>query len=196
MKTTETKIKRIEDDNGNLLSITHYLNDRIHRDGDNPAHLEYDVNTFKECYYSHDVLHREEGPAVLVWDGSLLIRYEYYINGFLHNEHGPALCISDITHTQHKEYWLNGKKLKKSAWLHEIFHGVCEGELNDKLILLKAWGCYPCISYRGAGTWRAHINNAGNFWEEGRSPLEALDKAIEIWFKNDCPMMLKENYKK
>ena len=186
MKTTETKVKRIEDDDGNLVRMTYYLNDRIHRDGNNPALLEYNGNVFKEFYYSHGELHREDGAAIRVWEGSSLIREEYYINGFLHNEYGPAVWVDGTV--KYSAYWLNGKELNKQKWLRKIFSAAGKDGLDDKLLRLEACGCYPIISYRGGNTWRAHINGAGNFWGEGRSPLEALDEAIIAWRDADFPM--------
>jgi len=59
--------------------------------------------------------------------------------------------------------------------------------LNDKLNWLGSLGCYPCISKR-RDIWRAHINAAGNFWDEGATPVLALDGAIEIWETAGRPM--------
>lgn len=60
--------------------------------------------------------------------------------------------------------------------------------LSDLLRVLKEDGCYPCISYRGGDIWRAHVNGAGNYWAEGKSPRRALRKAIKIWEKACRPM--------
>jgi len=35
--------------------------------------------------------------------------------------------------------------------------------LSSVLKELKRKGCYPCVSYRGDGIWRAHINGAEDY---------------------------------
>jgi hypothetical protein len=49
-------------------------------------------------------------------------------------------------------------------------------------------GCYPCCSYRGKGIYRAHVNGAGNQWEEGKTPDIALRKAVKAWKRSGMPM--------
>lgn len=60
-------------------------------------------------------------------------------------------------------------------------------QLNEKLKWLASLGCYPCISFRGK-VWRAHINATGNQWDEGNTPILALNKAILQWNKAGRPM--------
>lgn len=60
--------------------------------------------------------------------------------------------------------------------------------LNEILTRLARQGCYPCISYRGGGVWRAHINGAGNYWEDRESPRAALLTAMAAWEKAGKPM--------
>ena len=60
--------------------------------------------------------------------------------------------------------------------------------LTDMMQDLVKRGCYPCCSYRGGGVYRAHINGAGNQWDEGRTPDGAMRKAFESWKRNGKPM--------
>ncbi len=60
--------------------------------------------------------------------------------------------------------------------------------LSELLRALEEEGCYPCISYRGGGTWRAHVNGAGNYWAEHSSPKQALKEAIAVWEQSSRPM--------
>jgi hypothetical protein len=60
--------------------------------------------------------------------------------------------------------------------------------LTDMMQDLVERGCYPCCSYRGGGVYRAHINGAGNQWDEGRTPDSAMRKAFEAWKRNGKPM--------
>ena len=64
-------------------------------------------------------------------------------------------------------------------------------DLQIELQKLAAQKCFPCISLRGfkkgKPVWRAHVNGAGSFWDEGLTPLSALKKAIACWKKAGCP---------
>ena len=55
--------------------------------------------------------------------------------------------------------------------------------LQEGLLWLKSCGCFPVVGYRGGGLWRAHVNGAGNWWDEGKTPVTALNKAIRKWLK-------------
>ena len=60
-------------------------------------------------------------------------------------------------------------------------------KLNERMKWLKSHGCYPSI-YRRGDVWRAHVNAAGNFWADARTPLEALEEAVKLWQDKGCPM--------
>ena len=61
-------------------------------------------------------------------------------------------------------------------------------DLQEQLLWLRSRGCWPGVSYRGGGLWRAHVNGAGNWWDEAKTPLGALNKAIRKWVKEGKPM--------
>ncbi len=61
-------------------------------------------------------------------------------------------------------------------------------DMNQILLDLSSQGCYPCISRRGAKTWRAHINSGGNWWADARSPSAALRRAHKDWIQARKPM--------
>ena len=56
-------------------------------------------------------------------------------------------------------------------------------KLNGQLMWLMSLGCHPSISRRG-GLWRAHVNMAGNYWDEAKTPEIALDMAVALWEKS------------
>ncbi len=60
--------------------------------------------------------------------------------------------------------------------------------LSELLRALEEEGCYPCISMGGKGIWRAHINGAGKYWAEGRTPKRALKRIVTFWEKAGRPM--------
>lgn len=60
--------------------------------------------------------------------------------------------------------------------------------IENQLAELEAAGCYPAVSRSGPGVWRAHVNQAGNFWDEADSPWLALAKAKLAWEKAGRPL--------
>jgi hypothetical protein len=60
--------------------------------------------------------------------------------------------------------------------------------MNALLLRLEKQGCYPSIYYRGGGVWRAHVNAAGNHYEDHENPLTALNLAVMAWEKAGKPM--------
>jgi hypothetical protein len=58
-------------------------------------------------YYKNGKWHREDGPAIIYFDGY----QEWCLEGKLHNLNGPAIIYSD----GREEYWINGKQITKEA---------------------------------------------------------------------------------
>ena len=52
--------------------------------------------------------------------------------------------------------------------------------LSRELLDLKNEGCFPSLYLRG-DVWRAHVNRAGNFWADDKSPLNAIRRAANMW---------------
>lgn len=63
---------------------------------------------------------------------------------------------------------------------------IMKCDLDALLRALKAKGCHPSI-YRRGRLWRAHVNAAGNFWEDRQTPTEALLAASEAWHLAGSP---------
>jgi hypothetical protein len=59
-------------------------------------------------WYKHGKLHRENGPAIVWPDGSMM----WYQNNLWHNTNGPAMIWFDGT----KDYYLNGGQYTKEQW--------------------------------------------------------------------------------
>lgn len=60
--------------------------------------------------------------------------------------------------------------------------------IESMLAELEDLGCWPCLSRRGPNTWRAHVNQAGNYWEDAPTPWLALAKAKLAWEKAGRPL--------
>lgn len=94
----------------------YFQNGIRHREGDLPAAIHFIKNkdgtkevTAQE-YYKKDILHRDNGPALIWSSGS----YQHYNNGLLHNENGPACHYVENGKTV-DEYWLKGVRVPKFA---------------------------------------------------------------------------------
>jgi uncharacterized protein (UPF0216 family) len=77
---------------------TEYRNEQgqLHRE-DGPA---VELPDGSKVYYQNNLLHRNDGPAVELADGTKI----YYQNNERHRDNGPAV----IWHNGKVEYWLNG----------------------------------------------------------------------------------------
>lgn len=66
---------------------------------------ETEIITKSNCveYYSKNVLHREDGPARIYYNGT----QEWYRYGQLHRSNGPAVIYPDGG----VEYWMYGEQL-------------------------------------------------------------------------------------
>ena len=60
--------------------------------------------------------------------------------------------------------------------------------LNELLKNLAKQGCYPSVYQRVKGLWRAHVNMAGNFWQDASTPLIALQMAVASWERAGKPV--------
>lgn len=65
--------------------------------------MGYRGDLFHKAWYVDDRLHRENGPAVIQYNGT----EEWWLNGVRHREDGPALESANGI----KEWWINGKKI-------------------------------------------------------------------------------------
>jgi len=81
-----------------------YLDDRIHFEGwtidgitvhneYGPAFILYNSDgSIKEIrYYLNGLLHRIDGPSIIIWKNNNKIREKWHRNGVLHRDHGPAI---------------------------------------------------------------------------------------------------------
>ena len=60
-------------------------------------------------------------------------------------------------------------------------------QLNKLMLSLRNQGCFPSIYSRGK-LWRAHVNMAGNYWEDAETPFIALNLAVDLWERAGKPM--------
>ena len=95
-------------DSGNKF---YYIEDQLHRI-DQPA-IEYADGGYK--FYYKGVLHRDNGPAVVMknYNGSDTELYYHY--GVLHNDKGPAEKSGNC-----EIYYLYGKRYKEEDWLEQV----------------------------------------------------------------------------
>ena len=82
-------------------------------------------NRENKYYYivGTEILHREDGPAVITWDGSKM----WYINNKLHRIDGPAIEWKSGT----KEWLVNEKRHRVDGPAIELNNGMVSWFLND-----------------------------------------------------------------
>lgn len=95
--------------------ISWYVDNELHRDGDEPARVYYDREGNKEMllFYKHGTLHREnDKPALLFYKNNELRKFMHFYNGILtRNGDKPAEC--DIYDDKIKLcYYKNNKNYK------------------------------------------------------------------------------------
>ena len=85
----------------------------LHRE-DGPAII---LSSGSQLYYRHGKEHRIDGPAVEWAIGSK----EWWVNGQLHREDGPAIEWANGTN----EWWLNGKEYTEEEYVMiQFMNGV------------------------------------------------------------------------
>ena len=108
-------------------SGTFYYSDKkmtkLHRE-DGPA---VELADGSKHWYLNGKLHREDGPAVEWSDGSK----SWYLNGKWHREDGPAIECADGS-----KYWnLNGQELSKAEWEKRVMKKTIN--INGKAFTLE-----------------------------------------------------------
>lgn len=85
--------------------------------------IEDDMDVIKR-YYKNNLLHRDEGPAIIQFynmNGRWDISYYYYKNGLKHREDGPAVEIKNyINNTNENLYFINGIEYTKEDYEEKI----------------------------------------------------------------------------
>lgn len=60
--------------------------------------------------------------------------------------------------------------------------------LSERMRWLQSKGCTPSVYLRGDKLYRAHVNAAGNFWADAKTPKLALEEATRLWHAAGCPL--------
>lgn len=97
-----------------LLNAWEWIDDDgfLHRDCDLPASIRKTFNK-RTIYdwYKHGVLHRENGPASIIYKDGQLIQEDWYFNGKRHRLGGPAMVrVGDREWPG--DYYVNGKMFR------------------------------------------------------------------------------------
>ena len=98
-------------------------------------------------YYKDDMIHREDGPAIINSDGFVA----YSINNMLHREDGPAVIYADGD----IEYWINGKRHRKDGPAVIYSNGTLEYWIEGKFVdeYKPGFGCFNPKSREEALKW-------------------------------------------
>ena len=61
-------------------------------------------------YLGEDITHRDNNPAIIVWnDKGEIVREEYFFNGQYHRDNGPAIITKYLNGNYDTKYWKNGE---------------------------------------------------------------------------------------
>jgi len=100
--------KRVYEDNLNFYRYQYFLFGKCHRDN-RPARIEIHqvkstgrIKKLSLHFYQFDVLHRDNGPAIIKYLGRTQLKFTWYSFGVLHREDGPAVMIFSHISTSHK----------------------------------------------------------------------------------------------
>lgn len=129
----DTSIRKVTNNyyNGKIKEVYHYKNDLIHND-DGPAVINYDLNgnITSEIYFINGVCHREKGPAKVNYFDKLYIIEEYYFKGHFHRIDGPAVIKRYSTgKVWYKAFYIHGQKIEVS--------NLKEFQTYQKILLIK-----------------------------------------------------------
>ena len=93
----------------------------------------YKDGTTSERYDDSKILHREDGPAIIIYSSGGTIRTESYsLEGMWHRQDGPALItLNKKGIPVDEDYWLEGESLSKEE------HTALMKKINDTNIVLK-----------------------------------------------------------
>lgn len=120
------------------------------------SRVETDTNEYtqgyeRETHYLCDLVHRDDGPAIVVRnpDTNEVVREEHWKNGVLHRDDGPA--IEWLSECGDKEWYQDGK-LHRDCDLPAVVRSDDSGDLN----IHEAWYSRGVLHRVGApaSIWR------------------------------------------
>jgi len=94
----------------------------LHRENGPAKVLYMNNNLIFEQYYINGLWHREDGPAYIEYYSNKIIKYEgYYIRNKIHRENGPAyINYYPSGEPFNKGYCINGKYFNSSNFEEEL----------------------------------------------------------------------------
>lgn len=90
-----------------------------------PSVLRHIHNQYKTEYYLvGELLHREDGPAEILYENGKIIRESYFVKGIRHRDDGPAVI----------HYNLKGETIYAANWVKGTFYGDTIGNARKEAI--------------------------------------------------------------
>jgi len=136
--------------------------------------VKYHGGSIEIEYYLNGEFHREDGPAIIWYDGSIY----YYVNGVRHREDGPAVIWDDGS----KYWYINSKDITK-----EVNNWIKENNIPDYRLwneadkkLFRETFCYNVTKLERSIEQKMKTIKI-NYWKE-------ITKEVNIWIKeNNIP---------
>ena len=103
-------ISRKMQDYNNLLKKFNKINTQELIEKKDNKNIKNGIYVFDDniCYYKDNLLHREDGPALISGDNEIK---KYFFRGKLHRENGPAIENDN----GYKAWYTNGEKIKEEV---------------------------------------------------------------------------------
>jgi len=120
--------------NNVIANEGYYVNGFCQRDGDLPAHINYNDDGTKqyEIWYKKHHEHREHGPSYIRYINGVITMMRWKQCGRYHNEHGPAFVDRAETKKPRQYYFINDTKINKPKFLKQYLPKQYEDYVQNK----------------------------------------------------------------
>jgi hypothetical protein len=143
----------------------------LHRE-DGPAVIEPDGSVE---YWVNGERHREDGPAVIPHRG----KHEWWVRGNRHRTDGPAVCVPG--RPGNAEWWVRGKKHRADGPAIESTFGATEYWVNGKLHREDG----PAVeTFNNGNLWQAEYWVNGKLHREGDYARFHAFEGVHEWHLN------------
>ncbi len=121
MKNNIEKV-RVNNADGGLARTAVFIDGQLQSIDDEPCIITFrcDGNADGHYWYKENKLHREDGPAVIVWLSSGETISRWFNDGKLHNARGPAVVAELDDGTVSVQHYANGVHIEDPETVAEL----------------------------------------------------------------------------
>jgi hypothetical protein len=119
-------------------------------------------NLRSKTYFLEDLLHRLDGPAlILYYESGPLQSEHYFLNGSLHRDEGPAtIMYSTEGIAVGEEYWYNGSQIRINSFVSRLQKSKDKNEVLAEIVeeLTESYNIVPNHITILINMFREHLN--------------------------------------